>query len=60
VLDRFDDGARCGRAEVSDEDGVHIVHGLIAQAPDIAILTLKGTLADEAWALQTWRTLRRE
>jgi hypothetical protein len=60
VLGRFDDGARCGRAEVSDEEGVHIVHGLIAQAPDVAILTLKGTVADEAWALRTWRTLRRE
>ncbi len=60
VLERFAEGARRGRAEVSDEDGVHVVHGLIAQAPDVAILTLKGSAADEAWALRTWRTLRRE
>ncbi len=60
VIDRFSDGARCGRAEVSDEDYTHIIHGLVAQAPHVAILTLKGTKADEAWALKTWRSLRRE
>lgn len=60
VLERFTDGPRCGRAEVSDEDYTHIVHGLVAHAPHVAILTLKGTRSDEAWALATWRSLRRE
>ncbi|CAN5445427.1 hypothetical protein BH11MYX1_BH11MYX1_43500 [soil metagenome] len=60
VLDRFTDGTRCGRAEVSDEDYTHIVHGLVTQAPHVAILTLKGAKTDEAWALETWRSLRRE
>ncbi len=59
VLDRFTEGPRCGRAEVSDEDYTHIVHGLVAQAPHVAILTLKGDKTDEAWALKTWRSLRR-
>jgi hypothetical protein len=60
ALERFTDGERCGRAEVSDEDHVHIVHGLVAQAPHVAILTLKGEKKHEAWALATWKTLRRE
>jgi hypothetical protein len=60
VVDRFTDGERCGRAEVSDDDYLHIVHGLVAQAPHVAILTLKGKKSDEAWALKTWRSLRRE
>lgn len=60
AVDRFTDGDRCGRAEISDEDHVHIVHGLVAQAPHVAILTLKGEKKHEAWALATWKTLRRE
>ena len=60
VIDRFVEGARHGRAEVSDEDHVHIVHGLVAEAPHVAILTLKGKKSDEAWALRTWRSMRRE
>jgi len=60
LLDRFTDGDRCGRAEVSDEDFTHIVHGLVTQAPHVAILTIKGNKSDEAWALKTWRSLRRE
>jgi hypothetical protein len=58
VVERLVDGARCGRAEAHDEDGVHIVHGLMAHAPHVAILTLKGGEADHAWALATWRSLR--
>jgi hypothetical protein len=60
VIDRFTDGARVGRAEASDEDDFHLVHGLVAHAPHVAILTLKGRKSDEPWALKTWRSLRRE
>ena len=60
VIDRFDEGARVGRAEASDEDDFHLVHGLVAHAPHVAILTLKGRKSDEPWALKTWRSLRRE
>ena len=60
VIDRFTDGDRCGRAETSDDDYLHIVHGLVAQAPHVAIVTLKGKKSDEPWALKTWRSLRRE
>jgi hypothetical protein len=59
VVERLSDGARRGRAEAYDEDAVHIVHGLIAVAPHMAILTCKGTARDEPWALATWRSLRR-
>jgi len=58
VIERLDDGARQGRAEAYDEDDVRIVHGLIAVAPRVAILTCKGAPRDEAWALATWRSLR--
>jgi hypothetical protein len=58
VIDRFADGARRGRAEVQDIDGTHVVHALLAEAPNVAILTFKGQPADEAWALSTWRSLR--
>ncbi|HEX7700583.1 MAG TPA: hypothetical protein VF403_07680 [Kofleriaceae bacterium] len=60
VIDRFTDGDRVGRAEASDEDDFHLVHGLVAHAPHVAILTLKGRKSDEPWALKTWRSLRRE
>jgi len=59
VIERIEDGDRRGRAEVYDEGDVHILHGLVAVAPEIAIVTCKGTLADEPWALATWRSLRR-
>lgn len=58
VIERIADGARHGRAEVYDEDDVHIVHGLVAIAPNVAILTCKGKPSDQAWALATWRSLR--
>ena len=58
VVERWTDGAQRGRAEVSEVDGVRIVHGLMARAPHVAILTCKGRAADEAWALATWRSLR--
>lgn len=58
VIDRIADDTRCGRAEAYDDDDVHVVHGLMAAAPHVAIMTCKGTPADEAWALATWRSLR--
>jgi hypothetical protein len=58
VIERIADGERQGRAEVYDEDDVHIVHGLVAIAPRVAILTCKGRASDEPWALATWRSLR--
>jgi hypothetical protein len=58
VLERVSEDNRCGRAEGYDEGDVHIVHGLMTAAPEIAILTCKGALADEPWALAMWRSLR--
>jgi hypothetical protein len=59
VIERIADGARRGRAEAYDEDAVRILHGLVAVAPHVAILTCKGAAHDEPWALATWRGLRR-
>lgn len=59
VIERITEADRVGRAEVYDEDDVHIVHGLVASAPHIAILTCKGRRDDQPWALATWRSLRR-
>jgi hypothetical protein len=59
VIERMSDGARRGRAEAHDEDAIRIVHGLVAVAPYVAILTCKGAARDEPWALATWRSLRR-
>nr|MBA3821272.1 hypothetical protein [Deltaproteobacteria bacterium] len=59
VAERLAVGAQRGRVEIYDDDGVHVVHGLMACAPEVAILTCKATVADEAWALATWRSLRR-
>jgi len=58
VIERIADGARHGRAEVYDDGDVHIVHGLVAIAPHVAILTCKARSPDHAWALTTWRSLR--
>ncbi|HEY0194741.1 MAG TPA: hypothetical protein VGC42_26695 [Kofleriaceae bacterium] len=58
IIERVADGARHARAEVHDSDGIHIVHGLVAVAPRVAIFTCKGPPEDEAWALATWRSLR--
>ena len=58
VVDQFVDGARRGRAEAHDQGDVHVVTGLVASAPHVAILTFKIEQRDQAWALATWRTLR--
>ena len=59
VIERITEDHRRGRAEVYDEGDVHILHGLMAAAPEVAIVTCKGKLTDEPWALATWRSLRR-
>ena len=58
VIERLSDGARRGRAEAHDEDEVHVVHGMVAAAPHVAMVTCRGAAADRAWALATWRSLR--
>jgi hypothetical protein len=58
VLERLQSGEHRGRAEVTDDGDIHIIHGLMARAPNVAILTCKGARADEEWALATWRSLR--
>ncbi len=60
VVARLDEGERRGRAEAQDDsDGVHVVHGLMAEAPHVGILTCKGKPSDQPWALATWRSLTR-
>jgi hypothetical protein len=59
VIDQLAEGARAGRAEAHDEDHARVIHGVMIEAPEIAIATLKGTRADEPWALATWRSLHR-
>lgn len=58
IIATLDDDRRRGRAEAYAEGDVHIVHGLVAAAPAVAILTCKGARTDEPWALATWRSLR--
>ncbi len=58
VIARLDDGRRCGRAEAYDDGEIHIVHGIMTATPNVAILTCKGGVTDEAWALATFRSLR--
>ncbi len=58
VVARISEDRRCGRAEAYLEGEVHIVHGLMTAAPEIAILTCKGASADEAWALAMFRSLK--
>lgn len=57
VRDRFADERRCARIEAHDEDGIHVLHGIVAQTPHVAIATCKSHLADERWALAAWRSL---
>jgi len=56
VIARHDDGRYRGRAEAFDDEDVHVVVGLMACAPHVGILTIKG--GDDAWAVATWRSLR--
>ncbi len=59
VIARIDEPARQGRAEAYDDGDVHVVQGLMAATPEVAIMTCKGARLDEPWALSTWRSLRR-
>lgn len=56
VIERLAEGTRRGRAEAYDEGDMHVVIGLVTDAPHVGILTCKG--AGDAWALGVWRTLR--
>jgi hypothetical protein len=56
VIARHEAGTLRGRAEAFDDNAVHVVVGLMAQAPHVGILTCRG--GTEAWALATWRSLR--
>ncbi len=58
VIERVTEDTRRGRAEAYVDDEVHIVHGLMAVAPEVAILTCKSAQPDRAWALAAWRSLR--
>ena len=55
VVDRFADAAAHGRAEAFTDEDIPVVVGLVAAAPHVGILTVKG--GDQAWALATWRSL---
>jgi hypothetical protein len=57
VIERLVDGERQGRAEAFEDGGTPIVIGLMCAAPHVGILTCKG--GSRAWALATWRSLRR-
>lgn len=59
VIERFTDGDRCGRAEARDDGGSRVLHGLVACAPNVAIVICRSAEADPAWALAIWRSLRR-
>lgn len=59
VIERFAEGSRRGRAEAYTDGDVRIVIGLVADAPHVGILTCKGEPRDDAWALATWKSLRR-
>jgi hypothetical protein len=58
VIATFVDDLRRGRAEAYNDGSTRIVHGLMASAPNVAILTCKSTVPDDEWALATWRSLR--
>ena len=59
VIEHTTDPDRHARAEMYTEDHVHVVHGIVAMAPHVAIFTFRGDARDHEWALATWRTLRR-
>lgn len=58
VIAQISEDGRRGRAEAYEDGDIHIVHGLMAIAPEVAILTCKSTNSDRAWALATWQSLR--
>jgi hypothetical protein len=58
VCARHDGGGRYGRVERQIDGEVHLWHAMMAAPEAVALLTLKGAAADEAWALDVWRSLR--
>lgn len=58
VVGRIDADGYAGRAEATTHDDVRVVHGLVVKAPEIAIVTLRCAVDEEAWALDVWRSMR--
>jgi hypothetical protein len=56
VVERLAEADRHGRAEAYQENETPILIGLMAHAPHVGILTVKG--GTQEWALATWRSLR--
>nr|HEX4315610.1 hypothetical protein [Kofleriaceae bacterium] len=59
VVARVGDGDRRGRAEATMDHDVRVLHGLMAIAPHVAIITVRCTPSDDPWAIATWRSLDR-
>lgn len=59
VVERRSTGDLRGRAESFVDDDVHVVIGLVAEAPHVGILTCKSKHADDSWARAMWKSLRR-
>lgn len=59
VVERRSTGALRGRAEAFLDDDVHVLIGLVAEAPHVGILTCKSNHADDTWAREMWKSLRR-
>ncbi|TMQ13853.1 MAG: hypothetical protein E6J90_27805 [Deltaproteobacteria bacterium] len=59
VIERVVDGARHGRAEAYETDGLCVVYGLVAIAPHVVIVTCRASERDPAWGLALWRSLHR-
>jgi hypothetical protein len=58
VIARISEGTRRGRIEAQEVDHTHVFHGLVADAPHVAIATVKGRAQDRDWAIAMVRTLR--
>jgi hypothetical protein len=56
VIARYAETTQRGRAEAFTDGDTPVVIGLMANAPNVAILTCKG--GTQEWALATWRSLR--
>jgi hypothetical protein len=59
VVERIAKGDLRGRAEAFVDDDVHVLIGLVAEAPHVGILTCKSNEADDSWARTMWKSLRR-
>jgi hypothetical protein len=60
VLARFDEGGYQGRIEARDDEAnsLRILTAIMATAGSAAVITTVLLPGDEAWAIETWRTLR--